>query len=61
MAINPDILSQVKNAPKINEETRDFLLWALDYEESTLDMELPRFKKEYSAKLDQLLDGDRDK
>lgn len=60
MAINPDILSQIKNAPKIDEVTRDFLLWALDFEESTLDMELPRFKKEYSTKLDQLLDGNKD-
>ena len=57
MAVNPDILSEIKHSKSINDSVRDFLLWAVAFEERNLEMDLPPYKKEYGAKLDELIQG----
>lgn len=57
MALNTDILSEIKYSKSINETVKDFLLWAVVFEERNLEMDQPRFKKEYGAKLDELILG----
>ncbi len=55
MALNPEILSEIKNAVGIDEKVKAFLLWAVNYEKDNLELDLPSYKKEYAAKLDELL------
>jgi hypothetical protein len=59
MALNPDILSEIKYAKAVSEPVREFLLWAVTFEERNLELELPSYKKEYSAKLDELIQKDK--
>lgn len=59
MALNPDILSEIKYAKGIDETSRELLTWAVNFEESNLEMDQPRFKKEYAAVLDELLSKEK--
>lgn len=55
MDLNPEILSEIKNAQQIDENTKAFLLWAVAFEKINLDKEIPRFKTEFLAQLDQIM------
>jgi len=57
MALNPDILSDIKYSKSISSSVKEFLLWAVVFEEHNLELDSPRFKKEYGAKLDELIHG----
>lgn len=59
MNLNPEIISEIKNETGIDEKTRAFLIWAVEFERENLDIEKPQFKNKFSAKLDQLIgDGE---
>lgn len=55
MAVNPDILSEIKHRKGLDEVSRELLTWAVNFEESNIEMDQPRFKKEYVSKLDELI------
>lgn len=55
MALNPEIISEISNAAGVDEKVKSFLLWAVNFEKDNLEMDQPRFKKEYGSKLDVLL------
>lgn len=58
MALNPDILSEIRHGKSISASVKEFLLWAVAFEERNLEMDLPPYKKEYGTKLDELMQKD---
>lgn len=60
MALNPDIISEINCAEGIDEKTKAFLIWAVNFEKENLDLDKPRFKAEFLSQLERILRDNED-